>query len=1119
MIEILAAQSQKLEEARGPASLVLVGDKALRYSEAIKKYHQYLCVAGVLPDTSKFRDFSAKDDCCLKYLKNLPREGGGDQNGTVLINQRSNICSDGRDIIKEIQSSKPELVIILVIRGTKIDSSLQDTVKRFSSILYLPKGSIEPGFGPKEARERVLKLIESRYGGEMQVEGGTDGPILSACIRKISRSCEERASKESIDDAINASLREIYRRQIDRLLEAKSSTEDPSYFLLTAEDMLGAEEQALVERYRTQTKTPVVARQLEGFDKLLDHIGKKLPVILKVLKSRWGELLGDQSRLNLAFIGTDNLDYFEAGSLYHKELRSTGAISNDSQYIYLCAQRHGDSDRLDGSDDSGDDNDASKCVTVTNGVQAGVILVEHAERLCSTCKSSIDSLQEKRSGLVVVLAFHSTSIPSFLKDFVEERFPFQIDLQKKSPDKNNEIQHRVREALVSSIQKQFQGHAQFEGGVNGSSIQACARRISQKCDKDANATDIENAIKPRLTDIYQRKFDRHLEDGDFTVESSPFLFTASDLLGRAPDLTKSNLKEWEELQAMIGLTAVKTSIRSLFDSLLLNYYRELDGHEPVQTGLSRMFLGPPGTGKTTVANLYGKLLASLGFLSCGQILVHNANDFIGEHIGSSVAKTKEILEKARGNVLLIDEAYMLDAKRNYGSSPCPFRQEVVDTLVGEVQNKPGEDLCIIMCGYEEEMRDFLREANPGLARRFPIENAFFFEEFSEEQLGKVLDLKMKEQSFSTSDQGRATALNVLKLAKQRPNFGNGGEVDNLLSRAILSFQRRFSVAHPDQKLEISKNSLLLPEDFDSEHLRGEDIENELEHDFGMIGLGAKLDTFKQLVRNSNAIKKYKKAPQTTPVTLVLKGPPGSGKTAFARKLGRIYYNMGILATQDVVEVTVRDMVGYTPGQTVHATRRLLESSLGKVLFIDGAHRLNGKGVLEDCVSEARDELVDALSKPQFFRKLVVVLAGYTVPMNEMLLSNPGLSGRFSTQIHFEKLSSAACAKLLKKDIQDLHILATFDEDDTKIQGIFRKIRSLDCWANGRSIRTLAGEVAMRSINATYNESLELPEPVASREVVLEVLEEWKRRKVPKIPAKKQKTSDDYLNAETTDLVQ
>lgn len=133
-------------------------------------------------------------------------------------------------------------------------------------------------------------------------------------------------------------------------------------------------------------------------------------------------------------------------------------------------------------------------------------------------------------------------------------------------------------------------------------------------------------------------------------------------------------------------------------------------------------------GKTTVAKLYAGILADLGLLSKGEVVLKTASDFIGSHIGESEVKTRAILKASEGCVLVIDEAYSLGAGST--SHTDPFRVAVVDTLVEQVQNVPGEDRCVLLLGYRAEMEEFMRKTNPGLARRFAMDNAFIFEDYS-----------------------------------------------------------------------------------------------------------------------------------------------------------------------------------------------------------------------------------------------------------------------------------------------------------------------------------------------------------------------------------------------------
>ena len=124
--------------------------------------------------------------------------------------------------------------------------------------------------------------------------------------------------------------------------------------------------------------------------------------------------------------------------------------------------------------------------------------------------------------------------------------------------------------------------------------------------------------------------------------------------------------------------------------------------------LNRLFLGNPGTGKTTVAKIYGRILKALGFLSDGEVMFRTASDFVGAAVGQSQSRTRVIVAQAQGKVLVIDEAYNLNDDM-YG-------KQALDTIVERVSGAPGEDVAVLMIGYRREMEAMLREQNPGLAR-------------------------------------------------------------------------------------------------------------------------------------------------------------------------------------------------------------------------------------------------------------------------------------------------------------------------------------------------------------------------------------------------------------------
>ena len=165
----------------------------------------------------------------------------------------------------------------------------------------------------------------------------------------------------------------------------------------------------------------------------------------------------------------------------------------------------------------------------------------------------------------------------------------------------------------------------------------------------------------------------------------------------------------------------------------------------------------------------------MGYLTNGEVVVVGASKLTGAFVGSSAKATNDLLDSVVGKVLVIDEAYVLGTSQ-YG-------KEALDVLVERVQGTPGEDFAVILCGYNDPMHKMLKDCNPGLARRFKIDDAFLFEDYSDAELEKILQQKASEAGMLVSPE---IAQSVVKkvIAKQRikPNFGNAGAVANLLDR-------------------------------------------------------------------------------------------------------------------------------------------------------------------------------------------------------------------------------------------------------------------------------------------------------------------------------------------------
>lgn len=220
-------------------------------------------------------------------------------------------------------------------------------------------------------------------------------------------------------------------------------------------------------------------------------------------------------------------------------------------------------------------------------------------------------------------------------------------------------------------------------------------------------------------------------------------------------------------------------------------------------------------------------------------------------------------------VLVIDEAYGLDSGGSRGTSD-PYRAAVIDTIVAEVQSIPGDDRCVLLLGYRDQMEAMFQNVNPGLSRRFPLSEAFEFEDFNDDELMTILDLKLAQQGYDATDQAKAVAMEVLKRARNRKSFGNAGEVDILLNGAKARHQQRRSA-------EVTWNALKLEAaDMDPNFDRGDraitNIRSLFEGDVGREGLVLQFEGYQRTVANMRA--RGLDPREQVPFNFLFCGPPG-----------------------------------------------------------------------------------------------------------------------------------------------------------------------------------------------------------------------------------------------------
>jgi len=433
-----------------------------------------------------------------------------------------------------------------------------------------------------------------------------------------------------------------------------------------------------------------------------------------------------------------------------------------------------------------------------------------------------------------------------------------------------------------------------------------------------------------------------------------------------------------ELEELIGLHSVKKQINEL---------------------------ATPGTGKTSVAHMLGKIYHSLDLLSHGTVFEVGRADLVGEFIGQTAPKVKKAIEDARGGILFIDEAYSLT---NRGTDGKDFGKEVIEVLLKELANG-SQDLAIIFAGYPKEMQHFLN-SNPGLSSR--LRNVIHFPDYTPEELIEIAHYSADRRGVLIHND--ATDLIHKRLVEVYRNrdeqFGNARFINGIIEEAKQNMALRLTGKGVDlSTLEPEDLSTLTQADvhsvFQSSSNQGiqlpideallKDALKQLKDLVGLEDIKQEVDEMTKLVRYYREIGKDVK--KSFSLHTVFKGNPGTGKTTIARLLVQIYKALGILERGHLVEVDRKSLVAGHVGQTAIKTSEIIDKAIGGGLFIDEAYSLT-QGGSNDFGREAIETLLKRMEDQR--GEFMVIVAGYPEEMRQFIEANPGLMSRFDRQFNF-----------------------------------------------------------------------------------------------------------------------
>ncbi|MFI5172222.1 MAG: AAA family ATPase, partial [Chitinophagales bacterium] len=557
---------------------------------------------------------------------------------------------------------------------------------------------------------------------------------------------------------------------------------------------------------------------------------------------------------------------------------------------------------------------------------------------------------------------------------------------------------------------------------------------------------------------------------DVELTGAPVWLTGVD--GSASTLKMASIQQDEEtfeaakkeLDELIGLETVKKEINELTTYLKFLKLRQEKGFEEKnKMNLNMVFTGNPGTGKTTVARMLGKIYKAMGLLKRSDVTEVGRVDLVAEYIGQTAPKTKAAIDRARGGILFIDEAYALSDRGDDGKD---FGKEVIEVLIKEMSDGPG-DTAIIYAGYPKEMRDFLN-SNPGLSSR--VNQVINFPDYNPDELMAISEYDSKKRSVTISEEARNLIyMKVVEAYRNRDNkFGNARYVNSIIEEAKQNMALRLMKKEKPEDLTNEDLSTIILEDVELIFGVGgvkkvelpvdeallQDAMSELKELTGMAKVKNEIEEMVKLVRYYKEIGRDVK--KSFSLHTVFTGNPGTGKTTVARILVKIFKALGILERGHLVETDREGMVAGYVGQTAIKSDSMVEAAMGGGLFIDEAYALS-QGGENDFGREAIETLLKRMEDHR--GEFIVIVAGYTDNMISFLESNPGLKSRFDKFIHFEDYTEdelyIIAENMLKKEYLFIN-----EEAATHLKGYIKLLTANrnKYFGNARTMRKIVADI-------------------------------------------------------------
>ena len=480
-----------------------------------------------------------------------------------------------------------------------------------------------------------------------------------------------------------------------------------------------------------------------------------------------------------------------------------------------------------------------------------------------------------------------------------------------------------------------------------------------------------------------------------------------------------------------------------------------DEKPPAQVNLSYALSGKPGTGKTIIARLIAEAFKEAGILRSGHFIEATVQDLVGEYVGQSALKANNLLSRARGGVLFIDEVQGFEKDNQ-------FHREAIRTILKYAEDYRG-DISVIVATYPDTMDAFL-SIDDGLPRRFS--QRIDLEDYDAATCVDIFNYMAVESDVEVDSDLQEKLEGLFEAwindRTKKEEFSNAGSVRNLVEAMDRA---RFNRRGGDVPLSLED----VPEEYQAYSEAAarrtgdpdERLERALEELNALTGLDKVKEAIQGIVYDIKGQRRRRQEANIVPGHYSFEGNPGTGKTTVARLLGDIFRELGVLKSGQVIEVTRSQLVAQYLGQTAPQVKAQTDKAMDGVLFIDEAHNLI-QGEQDQFGKEAIGELTAILENER--GRLCVIAAGYSEPMARLFEVDPGWKSRFTSRIQFEDYEPPEMSQIMlqmcKQDQFTLH-----PELKEKLQTILTELRNAEGrdFANGRSVRNFFG-VMVRNLN-------------------------------------------------------